>query len=449
MSLNLETNLSNDINPKSESKNLIQQQLSNDSNNNFEYSSEIINLTNLIKNGNGGNIKFEHETLNKRNISPIMDQKKIHRVVFTGGPCAGKTTAINRIKNFFENIGWKVLCVPETSTILLGSGIFFRDMDDTMQTNFQENLLKTLLQIEDTINETARYYHTVKDLNCIVIYDRGAMDPIAYMTPDGWEQLKQKNPEWNEVDLRDNRYDQIIHMITAANGAEQFYSLSNNVTRTESIEDARAIDERCSKAWVGHPCLEVIDNCQIFDVKVTRALQTICSKVGLYLKGFCNGNRKRKFLIKSMPEDCKFPSFQELNVVHNYLVTNLANAQARIRKSGQAGVWSHSYAVREKCEDGQYLETRTAVDRREYAMLAKTADSQHFTVYQKRRCFIWKNRYYRIDIFEEPCNPSCRGLIILSARSIQDIPVLPDFIDIDREITDESAYSMFNLSFKQ
>ncbi len=28
--------------------------------------------------------------------------------MLTGGPCAGKTTSINRIKNFFENIGWKV-----------------------------------------------------------------------------------------------------------------------------------------------------------------------------------------------------------------------------------------------------------------------------------------------------------------------------------------------------
>lgn len=33
---------------------------------------------------------------------------KIHRVVLTGGPCAGKTTSINRIKTFFENIGWRV-----------------------------------------------------------------------------------------------------------------------------------------------------------------------------------------------------------------------------------------------------------------------------------------------------------------------------------------------------
>jgi len=28
-----------------------------------------------------------------------------------------------------------------------------------------------------------------------------------------WEKLKSRNPVWNDVDLRDNRYDQIIHLV--------------------------------------------------------------------------------------------------------------------------------------------------------------------------------------------------------------------------------------------
>lgn len=28
-----------------------------------------------------------------------------------------------------------------------------------------------------------------------------------------WNCLKAKNSTWNEVDLRDNRYDQIIHLV--------------------------------------------------------------------------------------------------------------------------------------------------------------------------------------------------------------------------------------------
>jgi hypothetical protein len=29
---------------------------------------------------------------------------------------------------------------------------------------------------------------------------------------------------WNSVELRDNRYNQIIHLVSAANGAEDFYT---------------------------------------------------------------------------------------------------------------------------------------------------------------------------------------------------------------------------------
>lgn len=156
--------------------------------------------------------------------------KRIHRVVLTGGPCAGKTTSINKIRNFFENIGWKVFCVPETATILLSTGIYFYELGKHsilmkkklffiffnlifQAIDFQENLLKTLLQIEDSVNQAAIHYFKEKDQNVIIIYDRGAMDPIAYLDQEDWEILKQRNPAWNEVDLRDNRYDQIIHLV--------------------------------------------------------------------------------------------------------------------------------------------------------------------------------------------------------------------------------------------
>lgn len=395
--------------------------------------------SNDIESSNGSRSSTPTDTTN--------NSKRMHRVVLTGGPCAGKTTSINRIKNFFDNIGWKVLCVPETATILLGSGVFFYDLNDEAKMLFQENLLKTLLQIEDSINETAKHYVSERNQNVLIIYDRGAMDPVAYLNAGDWDVLKARNPEWNEVDLRDVRYDQIIHMVTAANGAEQFYTLENNVTRTESLEVAREIDERLSKAWIGHPVLDCIDNCGVFEVKIARALQCVCERVGLHLKGFDAANKKRKFLIKFLPEDMAFPDFQELNVVHNYLISNTPGTQARIRKSGQSGNWSYSYAVRFN-EDGQLVETRTQVDRREYSILTKTIDPKHWTIYQKRRCFIWRHRYYRLDIYEEPCNPSCRGLIILSTRAPSHFQ-LPDFIHIEREVTNDDAYSMFNLSRKQ
>lgn len=48
----------------------------------------------------------------------------------------------------------------------------------------------------------------------------------------------------DELSLRDGRYDGIFHLVTAARGAEENYSLDNNEARTESVEVAR--DVRCS-----------------------------------------------------------------------------------------------------------------------------------------------------------------------------------------------------------
>ncbi|PBC32192.1 hypothetical protein APICC_02312 [Apis cerana cerana] len=48
-----------------------------------------------------------------------MEQKRLYKLVLTGGPCGGKTTGQARLCTFFENLGWKVFRVPETATVLL------------------------------------------------------------------------------------------------------------------------------------------------------------------------------------------------------------------------------------------------------------------------------------------------------------------------------------------
>ena len=40
----------------------------------------------------------------------------------------------------------------------------------------------------------------------------------------------------HEKDMRDNRYDAVFHLITAADGAAKHYNLSTNQARHETIE---------------------------------------------------------------------------------------------------------------------------------------------------------------------------------------------------------------------
>ena len=84
-----------------------------------------------------------------------MKERKIWKLVLTGGPCGGKTTGQTRLATFFENLGWKVYRVPETANILLSGGVKFDKLTVEAREKFQENLLKTMMQIENSFFDVA------------------------------------------------------------------------------------------------------------------------------------------------------------------------------------------------------------------------------------------------------------------------------------------------------
>ena len=132
------------------------------------------------------------------------EKPKVWRLVLTGGPCGGKTTGQARLSTFFENLGWKVYRVPETANILLSGGVNFAELTPKSAEDFQGNLLKTMLQIENSFFDLAAASHR----NCLVICDRGAMDASAFISKDQWEHILAKNG-LDEVEIRDNRYNQV------------------------------------------------------------------------------------------------------------------------------------------------------------------------------------------------------------------------------------------------
>jgi len=46
----------------------------------------------------------------------------ITRILLTGGPCAGKTTALAAISQDLSQLGYKVLIVPEAATLIMKGG---------------------------------------------------------------------------------------------------------------------------------------------------------------------------------------------------------------------------------------------------------------------------------------------------------------------------------------
>lgn len=46
----------------------------------------------------------------------------IQRILFTGGPCAGKTTAMTAVVQELTGLGYLVFQVPEAATLLMKGG---------------------------------------------------------------------------------------------------------------------------------------------------------------------------------------------------------------------------------------------------------------------------------------------------------------------------------------
>lgn len=117
--------------------------------------------------------------------------------------------------------------------------------------------------------------------NCLIVCDRGAMDASAceflpYLlctcvyfidtvcAEKDWQKILKTN-DLDSVILRDQRYDQIVHLVTmvtlecnhslysqetAAKGAVEFYHLTNNSTREEGLELARDRDTKAAQVSI-------------------------------------------------------------------------------------------------------------------------------------------------------------------------------------------------------
>ena len=64
----------------------------------------------------------------------------------------------------------------------------------------------------------------------------------------------------NVSQMRDNRYEGIIHMVTAADGAQAFYQTENNEARYENIDEAKDKDKKLAQIYMGHRKWYKIDN---------------------------------------------------------------------------------------------------------------------------------------------------------------------------------------------
>ena len=316
-------------------------------------------------------------------------QAELYKIVITGGPCAGKTTGMSWIQNEFTKRGYKVLFVPETATELITGGVTPRDCG----TNLDYQMCQMRLQLEkERIFEIAA--KTMPSEKTLIVCDRGAIDNRAYMTDQEFAQILEALGT-DEVQLRDS-YDAVFHLVTVAKGAEEVYTLDNNPARTETPEQARALDDKLISAWTGHPHLRVIDNSTGFEDKLKRLVSEICSFLGEPEPM----EIERKFLIEYPDLGWleSLPNCRKVDIIQTYL-TAKEGEELRVRQRGENGSYIYYKTFKRRISDTTRIEVEQRLSQKEYLQLLMEADPTKRPIRKTRYCLTYDNQYFEIDIY--------------------------------------------------
>ncbi|MCR5332181.1 MAG: AAA family ATPase [Lachnospiraceae bacterium] len=360
----------------------------------------------------------------------------ITKIVITGGPCAGKTTAMSWVQNAFTEKGYRVLFVPETATELIGGGV----APWTCGTNvdFQKCQMKLQLEKERLFEQAA---YTMTDDKILIVCDRGAMDNKAYMDETEFAEVL-KYTGANITELRDG-YEAVFHLVTAAKGAQKFYTTVNNTARKESIEEASALDDKLIAAWTGHPHLRVIDNSTGFEEKMKRLLAEISSFLGEPQPY----EIERKYLIE-YPDIAwleSLPNCRRVEIIQTYLKAP-EGEEIRVRQRGIDGNYIYFWTTKRRVDDIKRIEIEKRLTQSEYLRLLMDADTSKRQIRKTRYCLTFQNRYFEIDIFPFWQD---RAIMEIELNSENAGITFPEGIRIVREVTGEEEYSNMSIAGRQ
>jgi len=364
--------------------------------------------------------------------------KDIKRIVLTGGPCAGKTTALVRVINHFSGLGYKVFTIPEVPTMFTQAGMNYLTDNQDFFYEGEKATLEIQLALEDKFVRMAQACTEP----AVIVCDRGAMDISAYMKPEMWEKITRELGTTTQ-ELRDNRYDAVLHLVSAADGAEQYYTTSNNASRNEPASEeglkiARLLDKKVIEAWTGHSHLRVINNHEDFDAKLKRVLKEISNVLGLPQPII----EERKYIVEVTGD---MPDCIESDIVQTYLVAD-PGCEIRLRRRDWQGKVVNTHTTKKKLSGSEEIVTERQISNSLYESLLQQADPYRHTIHKKRKSFIWKGQYFELDFFEVPAN-----LVILETKGIAEHESVkfPPFIKVVEDITGNKRYSNYNLALRK
>jgi len=363
----------------------------------------------------------------------------VSMIVLTGGPCSGKSSSLAYLTEKLSDHGFMVFVVPETATLITGNGIDRRKMDKPGQiVVFEEAIFDMQMSFEDTYKQAvARIF---PERRKVILLDRGIMDIRAFLTDEVFNGILKKKG-LTRAAIR-HRYDGVIHLVTAADGASEYYTGENNSARLETPEEALRIDLRTQESWLGHPRFKIIDNSTDFQGKIKRTFSAIARLLGIPDVP----PTREKYLVDRI-ETNALPAHQRLDIEQVYLRSKDKREETRIRRRGQDGTYFH-FLARTRPAGGQNVpvEEEELIPEQEYLSLTRLMDPRTEVLSKERMCFLWNNQYFELDSYKG----RHKGLMMLLVESQepreQKRVHVPPFVAVGKCVTHDPRYTDKNLA---
>ena len=363
-----------------------------------------------------------------------MAMKTIKRIVLTGGPCSGKTTFTSRARQVFAERGYRVIIDNESATDLITGGISPATMG---MYEFQKYCVALQLKKEELCYQAAQ---EISGDKVLIFIDRGIFDDMAYV---GEEAFKEILKDFDiKIEELNDRYDMVVHLVTAAKGKEEAYTYANNAARYETIDQARAMDDMALTSWDSHPNRVIIGNENEFEVKMINAIQSVFQFLGYgtpvekFNKYLINVNVN--VINKFAQEDNYSTSF----IVQHYLVPE-NGYQRWIRKRTSNDVTMYSYSEANYLQTNERIKVDRVLTEKQYKDYMREIDTEMNPLEKTRYAFIHNGLFFKLDVFSFDTS---KGILSVDVPADGREITIPDYIKVLKDVTDDLDYKSYYLA---
>lgn len=188
-------------------------------------------------------------------------------ILITGGACAGKTSCIEKSKEFIKNKGFDIEVYEEVPTRMILNG---ETPEKLGKGEFLNKVIKK--QIEQIMD-------IKPNEKCVRIYDGSPIDMIKFINRDELENIfKEYSTSLDEII---NFYDCIIHLESVSKEMPELYSNENNKARTLDVKKSAERDEKLLEVYSNHKNRYIVPVCESFEEKIIKFKDIISEILGL------------------------------------------------------------------------------------------------------------------------------------------------------------------------